>query len=258
MSEIAPTHLDLFSGIGGFSLASESVGFKTIGFSEIDPYASSILKKHWPNVPNFGDIRNVALEKVGSIDLITAGFPCQPFSVSGERRGDSDERFLWPELVRVLSEIRPSFALFENVPGLLSIDGGRTFNRIMSDVVSVGYDCIWNLVPACAVGANHRRDRLWIVANTIGERWDLLDESGEKCKEVDNESTFETKDDQSFLSVAVEGFFPGEVGDFKRNDDGLSEGVDRMRCLGNSIVPQVAQIFLKEIRKLICSATHPT
>jgi DNA (cytosine-5)-methyltransferase 1 len=165
----APTHLDLFSGIGGFSIAAERCGFQTIGFSELDPYASAVLKCHWPTVHNYGDIRNI----VGGgmhVDLLTGGFPCQPFSVAGKKRGDSDERFLWPELLRVLGEVRPTFALFENVPGLLSIDGGRTFNRILSDISSLGYDCLWNLVPACAVGANHQRDRLWIVAYSHASR----------------------------------------------------------------------------------------
>ena len=165
MNETKPTHLDLFSGIGGFSLAAERCGFRTIGFSEIDPYASAVLKKHWPDVPNYGDIRNIPCEELrGTIALLTGGFPCQPFSVAGSKRGDRDERHLWPLLAEIIGKVRPRFCLLENVSGLLSISNGRVFGAILGDLASLGYDALWNCVPASAVGANHQRDRVWIVA----------------------------------------------------------------------------------------------
>jgi DNA (cytosine-5)-methyltransferase 1 len=156
-------HLDLFSGIGGFALAAGWAGFETIGFAETDAYCSKILDLHWPGVVNYGDVRAIDGNQFQDVDLVTAGFPCQPFSCAGQRRGSSDERFLWPELARLLGEVRPRFALLENVPGILSLDGGRIFGRILGELAALGFDASWNCVPASAVGALHRRDRLWIV-----------------------------------------------------------------------------------------------
>jgi DNA (cytosine-5)-methyltransferase 1 len=278
-----PTHLDLFSGIGGFSIAAESIGFKTIGFSEIDPYASAILRKHWPEVTNYGDVRTITKDAIASVDLITGGFPCQPFSVAGKKLGDSDARFLWPELVRILSEIRPTFALFENVSNLLAIDGGRTFNRILSDISSLGYDCIWNLVPASAVGANHQRDRVWIVAysneprkqtsidgiarkndpNTANTRIEEVCQRAESSVQHDSNATSERlqgsiKADCSERQKSYDKLLHGCSREWLRNwievaaelcgvAHGIPNRVDRLRCLGNGIVPQLAAVFLKEI-----------
>jgi DNA (cytosine-5)-methyltransferase 1 len=280
-----PTHLDLFSGIGGFSLAAESVGFKTIGFSEIDPYASAVLKKHWPEVHNYGDVRNVTGNTVRDVTLITAGFPCQPFSVAGKKLGDSDERHLWPELVRILSELRPRYALFENVPGLLSISGGRIFNGILSDLCKIGYDCIWNLVPACAVGANHQRDRVWIIAYA-GRQPERIESRGFSYKsknsseknlgtETRNGLTNLCKNDPHAQGKRLQGSLETDGSQGQKSHDqllygrgrewskhwaeaatelcgmahGVSNRIHRLKALGNSIVPQVAQIFLKEIYK---------
>ena len=157
------THLDLFSGIGGFALAAQAAGYSTIGFSEIEPYACKILKRHWPNVPNYGDIRNVRGLRA---DLITGGFPCQPYSTAGKRGGASDDRALWPEMFRVIGETRPTWVLGENVPGIISME----LDRVLSDLESLGY-AAWPLgVPACAVDAKHRRERIWIVAYSEHER----------------------------------------------------------------------------------------
>ena len=151
------THLDLFSGIGGFALAAASAGFKTIGFSEIEPYACSILKQNWPDVPNHGDIRNI---KGIRADLVTGGFPCQPFSHAGKRRGTQDDRHLWPEMLRVIEDARPAWVLGENVAGII----GMELDGVLADLESLGY-AAWPLViPACATDARHRRDRVWITA----------------------------------------------------------------------------------------------
>ncbi len=154
-----PTHIDLFSGIGGFSIAAERSGFETIGFSEIDPYASAVLSKHWPGVPNYGDIRNV---RGIPCDLITGGFPCQPFSCAGKRRGTADDRHLWPEMLRVIAEARPAWVLGENVAGIINME----LDTVLSDLEGIGYATRTFVIPACGVDARHRRNRVWIVAHS--------------------------------------------------------------------------------------------
>lgn len=151
-------HLDLFSGIGGFALAAQRAGWNTIGFSEIEPYASKILKRHWPDVPNHGDIRNI---RGIAADLITGGFPCQPYSLAGQRRGASDDRALWPEMLRVIAETGPAWVLGENVPGIINME----LDRVLSDLEAIGYTAGALAIPACGVDARHRRERIWIVAH---------------------------------------------------------------------------------------------
>lgn len=253
MNDTRPTHLDLFSGIGGFSIAFEAAGFRTVGFAEIEPYPSAVLKKHWHGIPNAGDVRNVTEGGFGGVDIITGGFPCQPFSFAGDRRGDSDERFLWPELVRICGELLPPFAFFENVPGLLCIDQGRTFNRVLSDLCSLGYDCLWNCVPACAVGANHIRDRVWILAYSV-QGWERRQSrKGEAQTNARNSNGVRGLQPQGRLEHkwgrisdptwwSAEPFTP-------RVDDGVSNGAHRRDALGNAIVPQVAFIFAQAIYK---------
>ncbi len=155
------SHIDLFSGIGGFAIAAQNAGFTTIAFSEIEPYACKILKRHWPDVPNFGDIRNV---RGIAADLVTGGTPCQPASCAGQRRGPQDDRWLWPEAIDCVERIKPTFCLFENPTGILSLNGGLEFERVLSRLESLGYSVQPIVIPACAVDAKHRRDRVWIVA----------------------------------------------------------------------------------------------
>ena len=150
------THLDLFSGIGGFALAAQAAGFETIGFAEIDNYASAILKRHWPNVRNYGDVRTVPAIRC---DLITGGFPCQPFSVAGKQRGTSDDRYLWPAMLDVIKKCKPAWVLGENVAGLVNMELDRCF----SDLENLGYEVQPLIIPACATDARHRRDRVWII-----------------------------------------------------------------------------------------------
>ncbi len=157
------THLDLFSGIGGFALAASWAGWTTIGFAETDDYASKVLKRHWPNVPNFGDVRNIRNVRA---DLITGGFPCQPYSVTGKRTGNADHRALWPEMLRVIRESKPSWVLGENVSGIVSME----LDKICADLEAEGYEVQPLLIPACAADAPQERMRCWILADATGAR----------------------------------------------------------------------------------------
>ena len=161
--------LDLFSGIGGFALGLEAAGFETAAFCEIDPYAQRVLKKNWPGVPIYEDVRRITADRLISdgigVDVITGGFPCQDISTAGTKSGLNGERSgLWSECARLLGDVRPRYAIFENVTNLLTGDGGDWFKRVLWDISSVGYDAEWHCIPASAIGAHHHRDRVWIVA----------------------------------------------------------------------------------------------
>ena len=159
------THLSLFSGIGGLDMAAEWAGIKTVGQCEWAEYPTKVLEKHWPDVPRWKDIRTLTgesfYERTGrrTVDVISGGFPCQPFSVAGKRRGAEDDRYLWPEMVRVIKELRPTWIIGENVAGIVRME----LPNILSELGSEGYRTRAFLVPACAVGARHRRYRIAIV-----------------------------------------------------------------------------------------------
>ena len=152
--------LDLFSGIGGFSLGLERAGMKTVAFCEIDPFCREVLVHHWPTSEIHDDVRSFHPD--AHVRVICGGFPCQPVSLAGRRRGASDERWLWPEFARLIRLLRPRYALMENVPGHLSMG----FGRVCGDLAEIGYDAEWDCVPAAAVHAPHRRDRVFIVAES--------------------------------------------------------------------------------------------
>lgn len=159
--------LDLFSGIGGFSLAASwTGGIETVAFCEIEPYCQKVLKKHWLDVPIFPDIKELRGEDIGSVDIICGGPPCQPASCAGKRRGAKDDRWLWPEAIQLVREIHPRWCVFENPTGILTLDGGMAFEDLLSQLESEGYEVQAVVIPACGVGAPHRRNRVWIVANS--------------------------------------------------------------------------------------------
>lgn len=153
--------LDLFSGIGGFSLGLERTGgFETVAFCEIEKFPRRVLAKHWPEVPCHEDVRKLRGTDIGSVDVICGGYPCQPFSTAGQRRGEKDDRHLWPEFSRLVAELRPTWVIGENVAGHISMG----LDDVLSDLEGQGYACRTFVIPACALSAHHRRDRTWVVA----------------------------------------------------------------------------------------------
>ena len=156
--------LDLFSGIGGFSLGLERTGgFETVAFCEVEEFPQKVLRKHWPEVPIFEDVRKLDATRLGRIDCVVGGFPCQPWSLAGERKGTEDDRDLWPEMLRVITDASPEWVIGENVRGFVNEPMG--LERSISDLEDAEYKVQAFIVPACAVDAPHRRDRVWIVAN---------------------------------------------------------------------------------------------
>ena len=151
----------LFTGIGGLDLGLERAGMRIVWQSEIDPYASRVLAKHWPTVPNLGDVTAVDWSTVDRPDLVCGGFPCQPFSTAGSRKGADDPRHLWPHFATCLRLVRPRWALLENVPGILTLG----FGEVAADLAALGYDLEWECIPAAAVGAPHLRYRIFVVAH---------------------------------------------------------------------------------------------
>jgi len=189
------THLSLFSGIGGLDLAAEWAGFESVGQCEFADYPTKVLEKHWPDVPRWRDIRTLTGEdfyaRTGrrTIDVISGGFPCQPFSVAGKQRGKEDDRFLWPEMVRVIKELRPTWVVGENVAGIVNL----ALDDVLSDLEAEGYETRTFLIPACGVGAPHQRYRTAIVGysehngSSAAEISRILEETGGRLQEGANE-----------------------------------------------------------------------
>jgi DNA (cytosine-5)-methyltransferase 1 len=226
------THIDLFSGIGGFALAAGWAGFTTRLFCEIDPFCRRVLAKHWPSVPIVEDVRDVTAESVrrmgvGRVDLLTGGFPCQPFSSAshGRRRGRDGDRYLWPEMRRVVSELRPAWVCGENVAHL----DGLALDEVCSDLEALGYAVQTFEIPACAVDADHVRRRLWVLAHADGDR--------EPGRPVHAETPELPRPRDDARGVGAANGLPGGVDSPRR----------RMSAIGNAIVPQVAYPILAAI-----------
>jgi DNA (cytosine-5)-methyltransferase 1 len=264
----------LFSGIGGFDLGLERAGMKVIWQSEIDQFANKVLKKHWPDVPNLGDITKVDWSKIERPDVICGGYPCQPFSTAGKRGGTDDPRHLWPAMHNAICVLRPRYALMENVRGHLSLG----FSRVLGDLAEIGYDAEWQVIPAAAVGAPHKRDRVFIVAypNNAGvgthrRKVQRQKPSREQKRQIIPQHVFSRRSsemanaDSEFLGqygssgdVANESRQRHDQRERQKTDDlgqwweiepnvgrvanGVSDRVDRLKGLGNAIVPQVAEL----------------
>jgi len=241
--------LDLFSGIGGFSLGLERAGFETVAFCEIDKKCHKVLNKHWPNVPIFEDVCTLTKELLDergiTVDVICGGFPCQDISLAGKGAGIEGERSgLWTEYARIISELRPKFVIVENVTALLS----RGLDRVLGDLAEIGYDAEWHCIPASAVGLPHARDRIWIIAYPQRNGRICLDKSFKNQRPKVNLPSSVTRWADTFqLLPAVGQFFNDPSSDIVRNDDGLSEGLDRLQQLGNAVVPQIPELIGRAI-----------
>ena len=262
-------HLDLFSGIGGFALAAKMAsGIETVGFCEIDPWARRVLNKNFPNVPIHEDVKTLNPKNYGRIDLITGGYPCQPFSHAGKRRGTEDARHLWPEVRRIIATARPRWVLCENVDGHITMG----LDEVLADLDSIGYTGRATVIPACAVNALHRRSRVWILAHPNGSRFQQSDEAvaGRSPEQSHGlcvqPGQVPSDPSRRELEIRPEKPIPGIAhlqGELRRSGetvcisthphepgvlratDGIPNRVDRIKGLGNAIVPQVAAEILR-------------
>jgi len=233
-------HLDLFSGIGGFALAARwTENIDTVGFCEIEPYARKILKKNFPIVPVENDIKELRNNgQYGAVDIITGGFPCQPFSVAGRKKGTEDDRDLWPEMFRIIKEFEPSWVIGENVAHFLKM----AFTRTKIDLESIGYRVQPLTIPACATGAPHRRDRLWILAYSDSLRQKSRLQAKYDTEKNEKGSADTVKRSSKTKAKRCNRWEPEPT--VGRVAHGIPSRVDRLKGLGNAIVPQVAyEIF---------------
>jgi DNA (cytosine-5)-methyltransferase 1 len=179
-------HLGLFEGIGGFSYAAHAVGWKTSAWVEWNPFCQTVLKHHFPYAQGFSDIKEFDGKPFrGTVDIITGGFPCQPYSLAGKRKGKEDDRHLWPEMLRVIREVRPRWVVGENVLGIVNWNGGLVFDEVQADLEAEGYEVQPFVLPACAVNAPHRRDRVWFVAYAPSFRCNCGRNQGEGIQRAD-------------------------------------------------------------------------
>ena len=243
--------LDLFSGIGGFSLGLERAGMETIAFCEFDEHARKVLNKHWPNVPIHKDVRVLDGKQYrGAVDVVCGGFPCQDLSTAGKRKGfDGERSSLYREMLRIISDCRPRWAIFENVTGLLNGDTGRWFSEFLNDLAKIGYDAEWHCISASELGAHHHRDRIWIIAYPTKLTWN---EQKARIGSKVFEQTIRFKKlgglrDKGFdkKQNGLEGFVLKSG--FCRRNNGFSEGVDRLARLGNAVVPQIPELIGRAI-----------
>lgn len=237
--------LDLFSGIGGFSLGLERTGgFKTVAFCEIDDYCAKVLNRHWSNVPVYRDVRQLSAERlaadgIGRIDLICGGFPCQDISWAGPGAGLAGERSgLWSEFARLIREIRPRYVLVENVAALLK----RGLSAVLGDLASLGFDAEWSTVSACSVGAPHMRQRVFVVAyaNGLDGRPRVRHPAARQVRQVQAFDSLEGARAGWRLRLAN----PSEL---YRGADGLSFGLERNHAIGNAVVPQIPELIGRAI-----------
>ena len=303
------THLSLFSGIGGLDLAAEMAGFKTVGQCEWADFQTKVLEKHWPDVPRWRDIRTLTgdsfYERTGlrTVDVISGGFPCQPFSLAGKRKGEDDDRYLWPEMLRVIRELRPTWVIGENVPGIVNL----ALDTVLSDLENEGYSAQPFIIPACGVDAPHKRDRVAIVAYASSRSchgWNGCNGNNEAVSATGEDNTGRIQsvccrkrgqdepgtvgmadglsesiytDAADSESIGLQGKFaeqvcgggtlqtsvrrvggshsawlnwPDEPG-ICRVVDGIPDRVDRIKSLGNAVVPQQFYIFFKLIADLM-------
>lgn len=228
------SHLDLFSGIGGFALAAKWHGMKTVAFCEIDPWARRILNKNFPGVPIHGDVNTITENNYGRVDLLTGGFPCQPYSGGGRMRGKSDDRDCLPGMLKAIEKFRPRWVLCENSPNVLKM----VFDEIKTFMESISYEVGEPLIiPACAVNADHRRDRAWICAYANTERLQgCSKEAISRFAALPKQPSGISENKRRGRCVSSPGML--------RNYNGIPYGVDRIKGLGNAIHPGIAYEIL--------------
>lgn len=234
-------HLSLFSGIGGIDLAAEWAGMKTVAFVEKDKFCQKVLAKHWPNVPIFGDIKTISSKDIHEpIDIISGGFPCQPWSNAGKQLGTEDDRHLWPEFSRVIGEFRPDWVVAENVTGLIS----RGLDQVLSDMEAQGYATRVFVFPACAVEADHERYRVFIIAHAKCKRQSRPRE----FKPSINPAPHKTGEASRFVHAFRENSLPYLC----REHDGIPQGLakDGLTALGNAVMPQQIYPIMKAIKDI--------
>lgn len=257
-------HIDLFSGIAGFALAARNVwgeDYENVGHCEIEKYPCAVYHKHFPESPCLGNISEIRWHH-GQADIITGGFPCQPFSCAGKRRGKEDDRALWPEMFRAIREVSPRWIIGENVFGFV----GMELDATISDLGSIGYSTEAFVIPACAVGAPHRRDRVWIVSRNFNCTDEQLGALKKMAKREKSKSAGICCDDANFEGARLPGRLARQGqkqsgGTNTRTKSwwavepnvgrvvyGLPNRVDRIKALGNAIVPQVAEEIMRGIK----------
>lgn len=270
------THGSLFSGIGGFDLAAEWMGWENIFHCEWNKFGQKVLKYYWPNAISYENICTTDFTvHRGQIDILTGGFPCQPYSTAGKRLGKADERHLFPEMLRCIKEIKPRWIIGENVRGLVNWNGGLVFHEVYDDLEREGYEVQSFLIPAASVNAPHRRDRIWFVANSkrrgLEYRSKTTDLSKKEIKTFRKRSEF-TNEFKTDSSQLYERWRIDKKAEHIvcSGDDGISKRLDSItfskwrkesiKAYGNAIVPQVAlQIFktIKEYERVAVTDKNP-
>jgi DNA (cytosine-5)-methyltransferase 1 len=218
--------VSLFSGIGGLDRGLELAGLRVTHQAETDPFCSLVLARHWPDVPNLGDVTSIDWSTVGGCDVVAAGFPCQDASDAGRRAGiDGEQTGLWVEVARCVRDLRPRFVVLENVTGLLA----RGFGRVVGDLAALGYDAEWDCVPAAAVGAAHLRARTWVLAYPCGKRGEADDPVQAGWPQPELRAWWDTEPAVDRVADGVPRRLVGAI--HQQN-----------RALGNAVVPQVAEL----------------
>jgi DNA (cytosine-5)-methyltransferase 1 len=266
-------HLSLFSGIGGIDLAAHWAGMRTVAFVEQNKFCQQVLTKHWPGVPIFDDVCTLTAEDLHeSIDIISGGFPCQPFSKAGKRLGGEDDRYLWPQFARLIEELRPTWVVGENVAGIITL----ALDDVLANLESLGYATSTFVIPACAVGARHRRERVFIVAHSDCKRL-LHGQPKEHAAETRlNALSDITSSGEDVAYANIKGLQGWESSKIQRGEiaightwqsdwwdiepdvgrvaDGVHSRVDRLKALGNAVVPQQVYPIFKAIAEIEATA----
>lgn len=261
--------LDLFSGIGGFSLGLERTGgFETVAFCEIEEFPRKVLRKHWPKVPIYDDVRTLDATGLGTIDCITGGYPCQPFSYAGKRDGAEDDRHLWPEMSRLIATLRPAWVIGENVAGHITLG----LDDVLADLDALGYSAQAFVIPACAVNAPHRRDRIWLVAHRDNAGQSTSARAGQddwhksrdhagrgretlarsvsergRCRNGQRQHAIYVDPRGETIGARTDGNWWAVEPSVGRVAHGIPNRLDRLKALGNAVVPQIPELIGRAI-----------